>query len=135
MTEIIDDIINAISKMEFHDLHIHHHVHGIAYSEDPTEPPTVPPVEPPVSDKPDTIVVRVKARHKFFKSTYNNARGKPVMDHSVIGFRAEVNEKYEVEVPPIEADGGSAWYKIWQGENGNTKPRGWYIPKHITAKM
>jgi len=135
--DIITQLIDAIQGMQFHDLHIHTHTHGIGewVIDDPIIPDPNDPVVPDPIVEPDTVIVRMTEDNKFFKSNSVNAAGYPIMDHSVIGFKALTNEYYRVVYPAVLADGGVFWYKVWLGENDSMEARDWYIPKDKTKRV
>ena len=91
------------------------------------DPPVEPPEEPPI-----TRLVEMTAKEQYKKPVGTDASGKPIMEGGIVGFRAEIGDRFLVEIPAVEASGGAKYYKVWIGENEDKSARGWYIAKDKT---
>jgi len=84
---------------------------------------------------PDTKLIRMIEREAFKKpADYNNA-GKPIMEKTIPGFRAEVGDIFQVYVEPVIADGGSRYWRIWRGEDGDISMRDWHVSVTRTENL
>uniref|UniRef100_A0A6M3JE65 Uncharacterized protein n=2 Tax=viral metagenome TaxID=1070528 RepID=A0A6M3JE65_9ZZZZ len=104
---------------------------------EPELPPEVPDLPDPDPDPPapPTRLVVVTNAQACIKPVGNDETGKPIMEHTIVGFRVEVGEAYQVETPPVVASGGDKYYCIWRGEQDDVSRRGWYILKDNTKAL
>lgn len=101
--------------------HIHVHLGNQSDNMNPT------PIPAPDSEVPDTLLIKMTSGEAFKKPSDNNKKGKPIMDETIPGFRAEVGDIYQVYVEPIVADGAAKYWRIWNGEDGDISMRDWHV--------
>ena len=86
------------------------------------------------NDAPETRLIEME-RDEAFKmpSGYDGGgtaeTGKPIMDKTIVGFKALAGQRFLVETNTVVASGGAVYHKIWIGENDNVAPRGWHVAK------
>lgn len=99
------------------------HVHLGEFGDDTQAPP---PDAPP-NDNPATLLIQMQAREAFKQPSDYNKKGKPIMDKTIPGFRAEEGDIFQVHVQPVIADGGAKYWRIWKGQNGDISMRDWHV--------
>jgi hypothetical protein len=99
------------------------HVHLGASGSDAQDPL---PDQPP-NDDPPTMLIQMLAREAFKQPSDYNKKGKPIMDKTIPGFRAEEGDIFQVHVEPVVADGGAKYWRIWKGEDGDISMRDWHV--------
>ncbi|MDH5508403.1 MAG: hypothetical protein OEZ02_14370 [Anaerolineae bacterium] len=120
MIELTPEQINQL--IESGNFHLHQHVYAAGSQ---PQPPTIPaPGEP---QKPDTWLVQMTQKEAYKSPSGYNDAGNPILDKTIVGFRAEEGDILEVETEKIMADGGALYWRIWRGENDNSEMRGWYV--------
>ncbi len=75
---------------------------------------TPPDDDGPGSQDPATLLIQMLQREAFKQPSSYNKKGKPIMEKTVPGFRAEVGDIFQVYVVPIVADGGGKYWRIWK---------------------
>jgi hypothetical protein len=99
------------------------HVHlGASGGDAPSPAPDDPP-----SDAPATILIQMTAHEAFKQPSDYNKKGKPIMDKTIPGFRAEEGDIFQVYVEPVVADGGAKYWRIWKGQDGDISMRDWHV--------
>ena len=111
-------------------VNVNFNVDVVSESDTIVVPPGDDVVVPP--DVPDTRLVEMTEKEQYKKPVGEDDAGKPIMEGGIVGFKAEIGERFLVEVPSVQASGGAQYYKVWLGDNNDTSARGWYIAKDKT---
>ncbi|MEK6222934.1 MAG: hypothetical protein N2D54_11870 [Chloroflexota bacterium] len=79
------------------------------------------------SKDPPTLLIQMLEKEAFKKPSDYNKKGKPIMDKTIPGFRAEAGDIFQVYVEPLVADGSAKYWRIWNGEDGDISMRDWHV--------
>lgn len=107
------------------------HVHLGASGDDTQDPP---PDRPP-NDGPSTLLIQMLAREAFKQPSDYNKKGKPIMDKTIRGFRAEKGDIFQVYVEPVVADGAAKYWRIWRGQDGDVSMRDWHVSQSRSQRL
>ena len=93
------------------------------------------PLPPPENNDQHTLLIKMTVKEAFKKPSDYNKVGKPIMDKTIPGFRAEPGDIFQVYVEPIVADGAAKYWRIWQGEDGDISMRDWHVSLTRTIRI